>query len=734
MLIVKKISKKYNKRVITNFSYIFNKGCIYAIVGPSGCGKSTLLNILAGINKSYKGDIYYNNINIKKLESYTIDEVGYVYQSYQLFNNMTVYENIIFPLIIKKIDVTYKKNQIDSLLKYFNVYLLKDKKVKDLSGGEKQRIALIRAILKNPDVLLLDEPTSALDENNSNKLMDYLQKIKHNKIIILVTHNNEFANKCDEIVNINTSKKESLNILSNKAINRKKTKLSNIKIVNKKVFKFNRFFSYIASSITTFSLICICLCEILKGFISDVILQSFEVLDTNGYVTVIENNVDYNIDFSKRIHSKYSHTYYQGLNSEYKKTLKETIFLDDVSFNDYTIKNNTFIFDNYMSNYKDKVVLQVSQIGKFYIQNDNYLYITYNNKKYAIKVDEIVDSIDDNFYIYCNNINYLNTFFIDNNLEVSIDNYLYSESAKQLYDFLILNEKYNNYTFLLDIENNIIKFIKNEVSRINNNTLKTLLNNNNINKYLISDYINTYIDFDTGFIYIFYDDKMIQVIIDDNLKDDEINISIKLKESLLENNKITIKDKTFIIKEIINQKTYPIIYINSNSFNSLNDNNNVYCLILYTNKKVINEFDNLLINYNLFSINNMKVFDYMIYFIIIYGLIIFLLSIIAISVIFNINFINKKKDVNTLYNLGIYKNKIVSLLLYEPINIVISSIITAIIAYFIMKTLVSFIYYYISEVKLNITISFEFLCVLAVFSIIMIITPLLIKIKKFLKK
>ena len=184
MLEVKNLNKGYFKKIISNFSYIFEKGKIYSIIGPSGCGKSTLLSILSNNNKKYVGTVKYNNKNIKHLKNYTFCDVGYVYQSYQLFEDLTAYENVVLYYQLINQDINKIHYKVRQLFSYFNILHLLNNKVKDLSGGEKQRVALIRAFIKDPNIILLDEPTSALDKTNTELLFNYLNRIKKDKIII----------------------------------------------------------------------------------------------------------------------------------------------------------------------------------------------------------------------------------------------------------------------------------------------------------------------------------------------------------------------------------------------------------------------------------------------------------------------------------------------------------------------------------------------------------------------
>lgn len=201
--------------VLKNLSLKFSKNSFVAIYGKSGCGKSTLLNCLNGIIKPTKGSIKYfgkdiNELSNKEKNIYLNKEINMVFQHYNLFNDLTSIDNAIIPLLIRGENKkkSYKKALI--LFKRFNLENCIDKKTKFLSGGEKQRVAIIRAILSNSKVILCDEPTGALDEKNSILIMDILKQLSKQKLIIFVSHNIELVNKyadrkielCDgEIIN-----------------------------------------------------------------------------------------------------------------------------------------------------------------------------------------------------------------------------------------------------------------------------------------------------------------------------------------------------------------------------------------------------------------------------------------------------------------------------------------------------------------------------------------------------
>ena len=198
LLKVNNLSKSYyNKKkeikAIENINMDVNKNEILAIVGPSGCGKSTLLSILANLENKSSGEIIMNK-NLK---------LGYMLQTDSLFPWLTILDNILIGLEIKK---EKTKNNIDKaihLLKKYGLYEFKDQYPDNLSGGMRQRVALIRTLAINPDLLLLDEPYSALDYQTRLALSYDLYKIikNENKTAILITHDlSEALNLADRII------------------------------------------------------------------------------------------------------------------------------------------------------------------------------------------------------------------------------------------------------------------------------------------------------------------------------------------------------------------------------------------------------------------------------------------------------------------------------------------------------------------------------------------------------
>lgn len=198
ILEIKNLRKKYQTKkeeviAVDDFSYEINQGEFIAIVGPSGCGKSTILSILAGLIKDYEGDITYHQ-NCK---------IGYMLQEDSLFNFRTILKNCLLGLEIQKELTKENEQYVLSLLKKYGLYDFINSYPESLSGGMRQRVALIRTLATKPDILLLDEPFSALDYQTRLLVSDDVYKIlkEENKTTIIVTHDlAEAISICDKII------------------------------------------------------------------------------------------------------------------------------------------------------------------------------------------------------------------------------------------------------------------------------------------------------------------------------------------------------------------------------------------------------------------------------------------------------------------------------------------------------------------------------------------------------
>jgi ABC-type lipoprotein export system ATPase subunit len=181
---------------------------LVSIRGKSGSGKSTLLNLLAGFLRPDEGRVLFKGKDITKLkaselEDYRLYSIGMVYQHYNLLEGMTAYENIALPLEMAGKSKQECNKRIHSLAASFHMEHLLDKKIDKDSGGEKQRIAILRALANNPEVILADEPTGALDAANSKLVMEMLKEISKDRLVVMVSHNESLiAEYSDEVFEI----------------------------------------------------------------------------------------------------------------------------------------------------------------------------------------------------------------------------------------------------------------------------------------------------------------------------------------------------------------------------------------------------------------------------------------------------------------------------------------------------------------------------------------------------
>ena len=177
-----------------------NKGEFVAIMGPSGCGKSTLLNILGLLDVPSTGEYYFDNQNVARYSETALakirkNKVGFIFQSFNLIDELTVFENIEIALIYNDIPSKVRKERIDQVLQKLEISHRAKHFPHPLSGGQQQRVAVARALVANPDLLLADEPTGNLDSIRGQEIMQILQQLNsEGTSIIMVTHSQEHAN------------------------------------------------------------------------------------------------------------------------------------------------------------------------------------------------------------------------------------------------------------------------------------------------------------------------------------------------------------------------------------------------------------------------------------------------------------------------------------------------------------------------------------------------------------
>lgn len=205
-LSLKNISKKYkDKEILKNISFDIKEGELVCILGPSGCGKTTLLNIIGGFVSDFSGDVLLSDENINNIPPEK-REIATVFQSYGLFTHKNVIDNVSYGLKLLKIDKSMREKIAKEMLEKVGLAGYEKKKIKELSGGEQQRVAIARSMVLNPKLLLLDEPLSNLDVHLRDVMRKEIKKIQKQfgVTMIIVTHDQEDAFKlADRVIVIN---------------------------------------------------------------------------------------------------------------------------------------------------------------------------------------------------------------------------------------------------------------------------------------------------------------------------------------------------------------------------------------------------------------------------------------------------------------------------------------------------------------------------------------------------
>lgn len=216
ILKIEKLSKVYGKGdaeviALNDISFEVEEGEFIAITGPSGSGKSTLLHTIAGLEKPSSGTVYFYDKDIYKMNKKDLtilrrQKIGIIYQFYNLIPTLTVEENILLPIELdrKKVD----KEKLENILKFLNLENRKKHLPNELSGGQQQKVAIGRALMINPTIILADEPTGNLDTKSSSEIIQLLQKAnkEYKQTIIMITHNLEIAKLADRIIHIEDGK------------------------------------------------------------------------------------------------------------------------------------------------------------------------------------------------------------------------------------------------------------------------------------------------------------------------------------------------------------------------------------------------------------------------------------------------------------------------------------------------------------------------------------------------
>jgi putative ABC transport system ATP-binding protein len=193
---------------LSNVNFEVKKGEFVAIMGPSGCGKSTLLNILGLLDNANSGQYFFDGIEASGFsESQRTNlrkgNIGFVFQSFNLIDELNVFENVELPLIALKVSRSVRRKAVDDILERMKIGHRREHFPRQLSGGQQQRVAVARALITNPKLILADEPTGNLDSTNGEQVMQLLEQLnKEGTTIVMVTHSVNHADRAHRVVNL----------------------------------------------------------------------------------------------------------------------------------------------------------------------------------------------------------------------------------------------------------------------------------------------------------------------------------------------------------------------------------------------------------------------------------------------------------------------------------------------------------------------------------------------------
>lgn len=655
MLKLKNITKYYQvnkeKRIILdNINLEFNSHELVFILGASGSGKSTLLNIISGNLKSDSGCIYINNqcinkYNSKKMANYQSNIIGNIFQDYNLIEYMSVYDNIRLASNINN------KKRIDDLLKQLGIFDKKNMIVSKLSGGEKQRVAIIRAIVNNPYIVLADEPTGALDSKNGIEVMNILKELSRDKLVIVVSHDNNLANMyADRIINIKDGKCEYKkidiscdNIDIHDKYNHRLGKIIKLAIKNLTLKKVRTIFTSLAISLGIISMCLIV--NLYSNFNREInnlekdIVSVFPITISNGEFENLDNKVIKSNDkIIVKDRSKWIHK--NNITNNYLSFINNIKEIKDITY-DYNI-SMPFISDNY------KII------------NNNYLRVIPSNDYIYDNYDLLYGSIPSSIY------DVLLVVDINNNVDSTLLNYFNVDKDIDYHE--IINRK-------IKIISNDNYYVMDNQYYVKNSNYDDMYNKSDITLNIVG--IIREKEETSNYNYLYYNKELVNKILD-------INKDSKVVKDIIDNNKDIVLE--YDSKEDI------LSYL---GYNSLPDGINIYVDNLVDKEKVIDKLDEYnKDNQELVYLDTMaSTIDIVKKFISIISVILIMFSVIAITIsslmigiLTNTRVLERKKEIGILRSLGYLKKDIKRLFNIE--NKIIG-IISIVISYIFLMMLVN---------------------------------------------
>ncbi|MFA5481616.1 MAG: ATP-binding cassette domain-containing protein, partial [Bacilli bacterium] len=408
MLKATNLTKKYGVRIVLkDFTFRFPRTGLIAVVGPSGCGKTTLLNILSGLDGEYDGDCQYlqrslHTLSEEERSHFRIANVGYVFQDFRLFNVETVKDNLFN--VLEVLSTENREIQSRHVIDCLELVGMKEKaeaNVNILSGGEKQRVAISRAIINNPPIVLCDEPTGSLDEENGLTVLKILRSIAFSRLVIVVSHDEKLVTPfCDlkirlidgAIADITTfpPPKKTKNIISVKSISKARAPIMPLRTIIRKsaaIIKTRKIRITVNNFMMSLGLLGIGLSIIMTSSIQDRIVEGFSsVIDDSRIVMSKKNS-------GQSVLNHYSASYENVLliKKKYANYISDIGVSYAVNFEDF-FKNRDELF---ISSTTYKIVLPRFSSRQF----NDYLWLGDGRTDYIVYPRQLSDLANDEMII-----------------------------------------------------------------------------------------------------------------------------------------------------------------------------------------------------------------------------------------------------------------------------------------------------------------------------------------------
>lgn len=432
------INGKKKIDVLKNINISFPSKGLFFIYGKSGSGKSSLLSLLEGINKPSKGNVYFNNQDIYKMDKKDISiyyqNIGILFQNSNLLEELSIKDNLNL--------ISRNNERIDEFLKEYKMEESVNEKVYNLSGGEKQRLSLIRAIINDPKIVFADEPTGALDEENSNFIFDELYKLSKNILVIVVTHNEKYFDKYDsKKILIDNGKIENLNFIDKK--DKKDSKFAPKFLNNFYLIKM----TLLESKKTSVLIILSFIFTLISLLFTLTFKNSFNAYKNQIYDEFYVNNV---FNASSITNRNVNNSLIKIVKKEVVNEIKlnEIMILNNIEYKTY--KNLNYFIDSNTLNFNNKKYSNIElypSFNKDFLSNELIINSSFK-EKYNLELDDkVIINFDKNLILKINNskldvnINY----FLEFKITEIVNEFNFMSSPRSYYSYFYLEDYLKNF-------------------------------------------------------------------------------------------------------------------------------------------------------------------------------------------------------------------------------------------------------------------------------------------------